>query len=192
MSLVRSIGLKFDHGVYEGSGSAPEIRGLKNVTGIQTVSMGTNGAALANLDPFADALGSLEDYSAASDEAVFVMSPRTARAVAKLKEQPTGNNKPLVVPEGRAGAPAMTIYGGPVYVSAQLSVAETQGTANNASSVYCYVPSEVVAVMRQDVRVERDSSRLFNSDQSELRAIMRSDVVVPNPKAVVRVLGIIP
>jgi HK97 family phage major capsid protein len=80
----------------------------------------------------------------------------------------------------------------PVYLSSQLSTTETQGTANNASSAYVYQADQVVAVMRQDVRVERDSSRLFNSDQSELRAIMRADVVVPNPKAVVRILGIIP
>lgn len=46
--------------------------------------------------------------------------------------------------------------------------------------------------MRKETRVERDSSRLFNSDQSELRAIMRADLAVPNPKAVVRVLGLIP
>jgi hypothetical protein len=45
--------------------------------------------------------------------------------------------------------------------------------------------------MRQDVRVELDRSRLFNSDQSELRAIMRADLVVPNPKAVVRIRGIL-
>lgn len=83
----------------------------------------------------------------------------------------------------------------PVYLSSQLAVNEIQGTANNASSAHVYQADQVVTVMRQDVRVERDSSRLFNGDQSELRAIVRADVVVPNPKdpkAVVRILGIIP
>jgi HK97 family phage major capsid protein len=80
----------------------------------------------------------------------------------------------------------------PVYLSSQLGTTEVQGSASNASSAYVYQADQVVAVMRQDVRVERDSSRLFNSDQSELRAIMRADVVVPNPKAVVRILGVIP
>lgn len=45
--------------------------------------------------------------------------------------------------------------------------------------------------MRSDVRVEKDSSRLFNSDQSEIRAITRVDLVVPNPKSVVRVVGVL-
>lgn len=40
--------------------------------------------------------------------------------------------------------------------------------------------------------VERDSSRLFNSDESEVRAIMRADFVVANPSAVVRITGLRP
>jgi len=40
--LVKIPGLKLDAAVFEGSGSAPVIRGLKNLSGIQTVSMGTN------------------------------------------------------------------------------------------------------------------------------------------------------
>ena len=48
-------------------------------------------------------------------------------------------------------------------------------------------PSRVVAVFRQDTRIELDRSRLFNTDQSELRAIMRADLIVPTPLAVVRI-----
>ena len=44
--LVTMLGLKFDAAIYEGSGSAPMIRGLKNVSGTQTVSMGTDGAGV--------------------------------------------------------------------------------------------------------------------------------------------------
>ena len=80
----------------------------------------------------------------------------------------------------------------PVYVSGQLSVAETQGTANNASSVYVYNAAEVVYVRRSEIELELDRSRLFNSDQSELRAKLRGDLVVPNPSAVVRIAGVTP
>jgi len=34
-----------------------------------------------------------------------------------------------------------------------------------------------------------DRSRLFNSDQSELRGIQRCDLIVPQPSAVVHVTG---
>jgi HK97 family phage major capsid protein len=46
--------------------------------------------------------------------------------------------------------------------------------------------------MREDVRVERDTSRLFNSDQQEVRAIMRVGFAVLNAAAVVRIVGITP
>jgi HK97 family phage major capsid protein len=39
-SLARACALKFDLGAFEGSGTAPEITGLKNVSGIQVQSMG--------------------------------------------------------------------------------------------------------------------------------------------------------
>lgn len=40
--------------------------------------------------------------------------------------------------------------------------------------------------------LELDRSRLFNSDQSELRAKLRGDLIVPNPSAVVRIAGVTP
>ena len=189
-SLIRSIALKFDLGAYEGSGTPPVIRGLKNVSGIGSVSMGTNGAAPTNLDPFADAISALEAENA--EATAIVMHPRTWKSVVKLKETST-SNKPLVT-EG-SGSPTegirRSIYGVPVFLTSQLSITETQGSAN-ASSAYVYQADQVVAVMRKETRVERDSSRLFNFDQSELRAIMRADLVVPNVKAVTRILGLIP
>jgi HK97 family phage major capsid protein len=63
-SLARSLALGFDLAALEGTGTPPEPRGLKSVSGIQTVSMGTNGAIPTNLDPFADAIGLLETANA--------------------------------------------------------------------------------------------------------------------------------
>jgi HK97 family phage major capsid protein len=189
--LLRSLALKFDLGAFEGSGSSPEIRGLKNVSGISTVSMGVNGAAPTNLDPFADAIGALEADNA--NASAIVMHPRTWKTLVKIKEV-SGSAKALLQDEqgGAPNAPRRSLYGVPVFLSSQLSITETQGTATNASSAYVYAGDQVVAVLRQDARVELDSSRLFNSDQSELRCTMRADLVVPNPKAVCRILGIIP
>jgi HK97 family phage major capsid protein len=188
--LVRSIALKADLGFYEGSGTAPEIRGLKNVSGIGSVSMGTNGATPTTLDPFADAIGTVVEANATPS--VIVMHPRTWRTLSKIKEV-SGSAVPVLQGEGNVGsAPRRSIYGLPVLLSSQLSITETQGTANNASSAYVYDASEVVVVRRSDVSVEIDRSRLFNSDESEIRAIARLDLIVPNPAAVVRIAGLLP
>lgn len=211
-SLARSMALKLDLGFFEGSGTAPEIRGLKNTADIQSVSMGANGAALTNLDPFADALGLLAEANAAGS--AIVMHPRTWRALTKLKEQTSGHNKPLLaesarspagpvgggqppgtVPrgDGQTGAvPVGSIYGVPVWLTSQLPVDETQGTASNASSAYVYDAPQIVAVMRSQAEIVADSSAKFTADMTAVRATMRADVAVPYPEAVVRIAGITP
>ncbi len=184
--LLTVLGLKLDLGVFEGSGVAPEITGLKNQAGIGSVSMGTNGATISNLDPIADAIEKLEDANARPG--AIVLAPRTWGQIRKLKDT---QNRPLVN-SGTTDTPA-SIYGVKVYVSSQLSVTETQGSAaNQCSSIYVYDPSQVVLVRRQDAEIEVDRSRLFNSDQSEIRGKLRCDVVLPNPTACVRVAGLKP
>lgn len=190
-NLLRSLALRLDLGFYEGSGTAPEIRGLKNQAGIGSVSLGTNGATPTNLDPFADAIGTLEQANAAAT--AIVMHPRTWLGLSKIKEV-SGSTRPILFEA--AGSPTdgirRSIYGVPVYLSSQLSITETQGTSTDCSSAYVYQGDQVVAVRRLDVRYEVDRSRLFNSDQIEVRAICRWDLVLPQAAAVVRVLGIRP
>ena len=184
--LLKVLGLKLDVGLFEGSGTAPEIRGLKNVVGIQSISMGANGGALASLDALADAVGLLE--AANTSATAIVMAPRTFNTVRKLKD--TSNQ--YLLGEPPTGQTPRTLFGVPVYVSGQLSVAEAQGTAGNAASIYVYNAQEVVYVRRSELELELDRSRLFNSDQSELRAKLRGDLIVPNPTAVVRIAGVTP
>ena len=74
----------------------------------------------------------------------------------------------------------------------QRELAETQGTSDDCSSIYLYEPGQVYLVRRKDVEVELDRSRLFDTDQSEMRGRMRVDLIVPNPTAVCRIKGIRP
>lgn len=186
--LVRSIGAKLDLGFFEGSGSAPEIRGLKNVSGIGSDALGTtDGAVPTSLDEIADAIGALA--AANANPGAIVMHPRTWTTLSKLKELTTGSNKSLLQDTLAQGI-TRSLYGVPVHLTSQISIAETQGGSSDCSSIYVFDPAEVVAVIREDVRVEKDSSRLFNTDQSEIRAIMRADLVVPNPTAVFRIYGV--
>ena len=185
--LVRSVGLSFDLGFFEGSGVAPEIRGLKNVVGITLdSSLGVDGSVPANLDTIAGAIGTL--LSANSGDPVIAMHPRTWGTLLKLKDLAAGSNKPLLS-DATASAPRQ-IFGRPVYLSSQLSITETKGANADCSSIYVFDPASLVAVIREDVRVEVDRSRLFNSDQSELRAIMRADVVAAHAAGIVRIQGV--
>lgn len=185
--LVRSVGLAFDLGFFEGTGSAPAIRGLKNVSGITLdSSLGAAGSVPANLDAIAGAIGTL--LAANAGDPVVVMHPRTWGTLLKLKDLTSGSNKPLLS-DATSSAPRQ-IHGRPVFLSSQLSITETKGASTDCSSIYVFDPASVVAVIREDVRVELDRSRLFNSDQSEIRAIMRADVVATHPAGIVRIEGV--
>ncbi|MGV9212579.1 phage major capsid protein [Micromonospora sp. RB23] len=191
-SLLTSVGLAYDLSAFEGSGTAPNVRGLKNVAGIGAVSMGANGAALTNLDPIADALGTLAEANADDESAVIVMAPRTWRAILKLKEG-TGSAKSLIQNSAGSASDGVSkrLFGRPVFLSGNLSITETQGTSNLASSVYVYVPSEVYAVVREDAVFDVNPYVYGATDETLVTAKMRADLLVPNPAAVVRIAGIL-
>lgn len=184
-SMARSMALKLDKGFFEGSGVAPEIRGLRNTSGIQVLDMAANGAAFTNLDPIADALGLLREQNA--EGKAIVMHPRVWRGLTKLKE---GTVKPVLMPDLAEG-PKPAVYGTPVFLTPQLSTNETQGTATAASSVYVYDSAQVVAVVREDFELETDGSAAFTSDRTAVRARLRVDLAVPYPAAVVRIRGVL-
>jgi HK97 family phage major capsid protein len=187
--LGRMLALKLDLALFEGDpGTDPNaIQGIKNTPGIQTIAMGTNGALFTDLDPFASALGLLAAVNAPPPY-VIVMSPAAWTALSKLKEG-GGFNRPLLEAFPTDSAPAR-IYGAPVFVTSQLSTTESQGTSSTTSSAYVYSPSQVVLIRRQDATIALDRSRLFDHDASEMRGILRADLLVPNAEAVVRITGI--
>jgi len=191
--LLYSLALRADAGFFEGSGTAPQIKGLKNVAGIQSVSMGTNGAAPTNLDPWADAIGGVIEKDGDESRIAVFMHGRTWRELLKLKE--TGSSsKPLLVEQttGPTGEIRRSIYGRPVYITSQLSTTETQGSSGAvASSSYVVDTSRVLVVVRDNGRFEADRSVLFGSDQTQVRAVARVDLVVPDPLAVSRIVGIL-
>lgn len=175
---------RLDLAGFEGTGTAPEIRGLKNVAGIQTISMGANGAAITSLDTIADAIALLEAANASAG--AIVMAPRTWNVLRKLKDT-TG--RPLLGDGAASTAP--NVFGVPVLTSSALSITEVQGTATTASSIYVYDPTQVVVVNRNDATIELDRSRLFNQDMSELRGTLRADLLAPNPTAICRIAGVL-
>lgn len=193
--LLRAMALKADLGFFEGTGTAPQIRGLANVSGIQTVDMGaTAGAAPTNLDPWAEALGGIIEADADEDRVAIFMHGRTWKDLLKLKEQDTGSNKPLLVEQtvGPTGKVRRSIYGRPVYLSSQLATDETHGTATDASASYVVDMSRVLVVVRQNSTVALDRSAAFSSDSSMIRGTARLALYVPDAAAVARVEGIIP
>lgn len=178
--LATVLALKFDLSALEGNPAteSDSVRGLKYTAGTQTLSMGTNGGAITNYDPFLAAIGMLRAANVQPPYAI-IANPRTLLALELLKQE-TGSNMQLGAPGGLP----------PFFTTPQLSTTETKGTSSTASSAYIVAPREIVVVRRLDSTLELDRSRLFDRDASEIRAKLRADVIVPNPTAVVRLDGI--
>lgn len=189
-NLMQSIGLAIDKAAFEGTGASNQPTGLKSTSGIvlDNTTLGTNGSAPTNLDFILSALGTLAGNNGNMDRACIAMHSRTWNELTKLKDS---QNRYLLNAVQNGDAPTRQIDGVPVFVSNQLSITETQGSASTASSVYVFDASQVILVRREDMRLEATKDAYFANDQIGLRAIARIGLAVPNPLAVVRVAGVL-
>lgn len=179
--LLKVFALTVDKQLLEGAGF-PQITGLKNLAGIQTLSAGANGAS-ATFDTLMDALALLDAVNVPRERVAVVGHTRNLATLRKLRS--TANGEYLM----ESALPAMGLNANQFYWTPQLSTNETMGTSTTTNSIYLFDTQNVIYVPRTSLQIVLDRSRLFNSDQSELRATMRADLIVPSPNAVVRVTG---
>lgn len=181
-SIAQALALELDRAALFGAGTGSEPLGLNGVAGVQAVSMGTNGAALTTYAPFTTALQKLLEKNATPG--AFVFSPRTWAALDGLKNT---LGDPLTPPASYAGAAKL--------VSNQIPNTLTQGTANNASSIFTGEWSGLMVGMRSSLTLE--ASRVAGTDafskmQVMIRAYLRADVQVARPDHFAKIVGIIP
>lgn len=164
------LALKVDQGALYGTGTAPEPRGVKNTSGIIPAEMGANGAALTNYDPLVDAVGTLRDNN--ENPTGIIYSPRTARALAKLKDT---TNQPLTVPGYLDGVSR--------YETNQVPNNLTQGTSSLASDIFTADWRQLYVGVRTQLQITVLSERYADTGQIGLLAWWRGDFAVARPKA---------
>ncbi|MFT8247289.1 phage major capsid protein [Roseomonas sp. BN140053] len=177
--FAAAAGLALDRAVLTGSGTGPEPRGVVNTPGIQTVSMGTNGSALFGYGPVLDAVLALETANSGTVTAV-VAHPRTARAIYGLVDTA---GQPLQLPPRLASVPLLT--------TTSLSVTETQGTSNAASSMVLGDWSTVFVGMRTALTISVLNERFADTGQVGFVLWMRADVALARPAAMARITGVV-
>lgn len=183
--LSAALALELDRAALRGSGVDPEPRGIRNTSGVAVQSMGANGAALTSYDAFSTAVQTVQ--AANSDAVAVIYSPRVAGSLDRLKDT-TG--QPLRPPPSFEGLKR--------YVTAQLPVNLTQGTASDASEAYIGDFSQLMIGMRTQLIIEasRDSvtgtSNAWTQLQVHVRAYLRADIAVLQPSAFAVITGIRP
>ena len=163
--LDTMMALKLDSAVYVGGTALPGITGMNNVSGAQVGGTITTAGTAGNTS-YPQLMRGVGLLRAANAPEPYVLAchPNVRSAFDALQDttgqsvQPPPNTPPF-------------------YNSTQI----------NAGTAYLYSPSQFAIVRRQDSSVEVDRSRLFNSDQSEIRGKIRANLIAPNPTAIVKV-----
>lgn len=185
--LTRTMSGRLDERLLQGSGVAPQPRGIRNFIGIQTRSLGANGAT-PTLDDLRTAVDAVEAADCNPETTVIFCSPRTWATWAGLKDgQARYVLNPVPVAEAKRSP-----FGRPVYTSTQIATNETVGTSTDCSW-FAVVDLEQVAVgRRQEIVLFYDMYSLSASDQIVVRATSRWDIAPLNPLAVHLTTGVRP
>ena len=174
-----SFAVELDRVALFGSGTAPEPRGISNTSGIGSVSMGANGLALSNFDPFIDAWQALADANSPEPTAA-IMAPRTSAKIAKLKDT---QNQPMRKPP--------LIESLPMYSTTSTPITQTQGTSNVASTIIVGDYTQLLFGIRTDLRIQLLRELFMATGQFAFLAHLRADIAIEHPAAFCKIVGVL-
>ncbi len=179
-SLLGALSVELDRACLFGAGSSNEPLGLFNLSsGINTVSMGTNGATPSSYDELIDAIYEIELDNGMTPTAA-IMHPRTARTLRKLKDT---TNQPLMMP------PALTSL--PMLATTSVPITQTQGTATSICSTTLIGDfTQAILGLRQSLSIRRLDQTFAGNLQVGFLATMRADVGFAHPESFTKIIGI--
>jgi HK97 family phage major capsid protein len=183
-AITAAMAVAMDTGYLMGTGAGNQPFGIINKSGIQTLSMGANGAPLSDFSTFVQAAGLIAAVNGPSDGLSMIVSVREDTKLNGLQDtlhQPL--RMPDVVARMKRG------------VTSKIPTNLTQGTTvGTASWAMVGDMSQVVIGMRQQFTLEisREAGSAFANNQTLVRAILRTDVGLLQPKFIVQVQGILP
>lgn len=167
-----ALGLEVDRCALLGNG-VNEPKGLLHCADINSYSMGTNGAALTNYDPFSYAVQYVAEDNGLATAVIY--APRTAGNLDRLKEGTT--LAPL--------APPPSFQALNKFSTNQIPITQTQGTSSVASSAFVGDYKNIVIGMRKQLTIDVAASGVgsgsvdvFSSVEALIRGYLRIDVAV--------------
>jgi HK97 family phage major capsid protein len=167
------LALELDRVALLGSGSAPEPRGIANVSGIGTTAL---DGAFANYAPLLTARTGILTRNGGMPGAV-IMNPRDEGALSGWTDS-TG--QPLNQPRALDGMKFLTTT----------SIPTNGGTGTDESTMFVGDFTKLLIGMRQDIRIEILRERYADSLQYALVAHLRADVAVEHAAAFHTITGV--
>lgn len=177
-AIAQAFAKEIDRAGLMGSGTAPEIRGLRNMVGVNAISMGTNGGAITDWSKLLRARRTVIEAFAPPPNAL-ILSPREDETIGLLKDT---TNQPLRRPENLADWQ--------FYVNGQIPTNETQGTATNAAAMYAGHFSLFTVYLREQLSIQLVTELYAATGEVGFIAHARVDVAAAYPKAFAVISGV--
>lgn len=180
-AFAGSLAGELDRVSHFGSGTPPEPRGIFNTTNVNSVSMGTNGAQIANFSKLLDCLYENE-LDNAEPATAMVMHPRSWRTIQGLTDT---TNQPLQPPKALADLPQL--------VTTSVPITQTQGSSGAVcSTIIVGDYTQLLIGMRQDLRIEVLRERYAENHQYAFVAHLRADIALAHPESFCKLIGVLP
>ena len=182
-AITKAMAVAMDTGALMGTGMVNQPLGLGNRPDIGKYSMGQNGAALVDWSTFVKVAGQIAGANGPIEGLSYILASRDYTTVEGLTDT---LHQPLRKPDVVGKMTGFT--------TSKIPTNLTQGTAPNASFGVCGDMSQVILGIRQafTLEVSREAGAAFQNNQTLIRAILRMDVSVQQPKWIVAIQGIIP
>jgi HK97 family phage major capsid protein len=177
-AIAQAFAKEMDRAGLRGTGTAPEIRGLKNISGINTVTNGTNGASPTSYANFVSAWQEIVSDNAPAPTAA-IMHPRDMAKFANLADT-TG--QPLRKPD---------LLDSMRFVqTSQIPTNLTVGTSSDTSEIYVGDFSQFVFFLREGVSVQMLNELYAATGEIGFVCHARVDVAALYPQAFALVTGV--
>ncbi|MBX3619142.1 MAG: phage major capsid protein [Rhizobacter sp.] len=179
-AIAQAFAKELDRAGLRGSGTAPEPRGILNTSGIQAVTNGANGAALASYANLFSAAQAILQADAPMPTAA-IMSPRSLVKLGGLLDT---TNQPLRVPPMLEKMQYLS--------TSQIPNNLTVGTSSDCSEIYVGDFTRLAFMMREQMSVQLLVERYSDAGQVGFLCHVRADVILQYPAAFSVVTGVRP
>ena len=176
--IAQSFALALDKAGLRGSGANPEPRGLLNTAGVNAITSGAAGAALAGYSKFFEGAGAILGADHAMPTAA-IMNPRS---LVKLGGLADTTGQPLRVPGMLENMALLS--------TSQIPVNLTVGASTDCSEIYLGNFADMQFIMRETVSVQLLRESFALTGQLAFVGHVRADVVVSRPKSFAIVTGV--
>lgn len=179
--LFITIALAIDYAALRGSGSEHQPRGIANTSGINTVVLGSAGAA-PTFDALYDMQYKLQEDNAFRGKLGYVFHPAVRRVLVKTKiAQFTGDTGGEYIIQPMVSEQALVSWMGfPYAMTTQIPINLTKGGSSDCTEIYFGNWADLIIGMwgGVELKASQETSTAFESDQTWIRILQEVDVQV--------------